>query len=126
MSMVQDFCFDLSSPIPMVHYKIYNIPVSLPLDDFCAAIKLQQWGSCEKMRGYPKPLMDLYEEICQGRSFPDENGKIRSIQLLSIRYFAHFISKCVLARKVANKLSAYDLAFLAAALRKDRTYNLVL
>jgi hypothetical protein len=30
----------------------------------------------------------------------------------------------VLARKVANKLSSCDLAFIAAALRRDRTYNL--
>ena len=68
--------------------------------------------------------MNLYEEIYHGKSFAKENGKIRNIQLPSIQYFALLISKCVLARKVANKLSAYDLAFLAAALRKDRTYNL--
>jgi hypothetical protein len=42
----------------------------------------------------------------------------------SIRYFAYFIAKCVLARKTANKLSSYDLAFISAALRQDRTYNL--
>jgi hypothetical protein len=34
------------------------------------------------------------------------------------------VTKCVLARKVANKLSSYDLAFIAAAVRCDRTYNL--
>jgi hypothetical protein len=76
------------------------------------------------MKERPKPLTDLYEEICQGRSFSGENGKIRNTHLPSIRYFAYFITKCVLARKVANKLSSYDLAFIAAALRGDRTYNL--
>ena len=45
MSVVQDFRFKWSSPNPMVHYKIYNIPVSLPFGDFCAAIKVPQWGS---------------------------------------------------------------------------------
>jgi hypothetical protein len=30
--------------------------------------------------------------------------------------FAYFIVKCVLARKTANKLSSYDLAFISAAL----------
>ena len=50
MSVVQDFRFDSSSPNPMVHYKIYNIPVSLPFGDFCAVIMVQQWGSREKMR----------------------------------------------------------------------------
>jgi hypothetical protein len=68
--------------------------------------------------------MDLYEEICQGRSFTGDNGKIWNIHLPSIRYFAYFITKCVLAKKVASKLSSCDLAFIAAALRGDRTYNL--
>jgi hypothetical protein len=76
------------------------------------------------MRERPRPLLDLYEEICQGRSFSEESGKIRSIHFPSIRYFAYFITKCVLARKTANKLSSYDSAFIAAALRRDRTYNL--
>jgi hypothetical protein len=68
--------------------------------------------------------MDLYEEICQGISFSEESGKIWSIHFPSIRYFAYFIAKCVLARKIANKLSSHDLAFISAALRQDRTYNL--
>jgi hypothetical protein len=68
--------------------------------------------------------MDLYEEICQGRSFSGESGKIQNIYFPSIRYFAYFITKCVLAMKVASKLSSCDLAFIAAALRGDRTYNL--
>jgi hypothetical protein len=68
--------------------------------------------------------MDLYEEICQGRSFSGESGKIQNIYFPYIQYFAYFIAKCVLARKTANKLSSYDLAFISAALRQDRTYNL--
>jgi hypothetical protein len=124
MSVVQDFKFSLSSSNPMVHYKIYNKSVDLPFDVLCAAIRVPQWGSREKMREQPRPLMDLYEEICQGRIFSGESGKIRNIYFPSIRYFAYFITKCVLARKVANKLSSYDLAFIAAAMRRDRTYNL--
>jgi hypothetical protein len=108
----------------MVHYKIYNKSVDLPFDVLCAAIRVPQWGSRERMRERPKPLMDLYEEIFQGRSFTGDNGKIRNIHLPSIQYFAYFITKCVLARKVASKLSSCDLAFIAAALRGDRTYNL--
>ena len=69
MSVVQDFRFNWSLPNPMVHYKIYNIPVSLPFSDFCAAIKVPKWGSLEKIKEKPKPLLDLYKEICQGRSF---------------------------------------------------------
>jgi hypothetical protein len=46
-----------------------------PFDDFCAAIKVPEWGSRKKIKERPRPLMDLYEEICQGRSFSDESGK---------------------------------------------------
>ncbi|KAK1695601.1 hypothetical protein QYE76_012298 [Lolium multiflorum] len=88
------------------------------------AIRVPQWGSCEKIRGLPQELLNLYKMICQGRSFSDDSGKISSIQLPAIRYFAYFITKCVLARKNASKLSIQDLAFLAAALQGDRTYNL--
>jgi hypothetical protein len=108
----------------MVHYKIYNKTVNLPFVDFCVAIKVPQWGSREKIKERPRPLMDLYAEICQGRRFLDESGKIRSIHLPSIRCFACFIARCVLARKIASKLSAYNLDFISAALRQDRTYNL--
>jgi hypothetical protein len=103
---------------------VYNKTVDLPFNVFCAAIRIPQWGSREKMRERPKPLMDLYEEICQGRSFLGESGKIQNIHFPSIRYFAYFITKCVLARKTASKLSSYDLAFISSALRRDRTYNL--
>jgi hypothetical protein len=61
----------------MVHYKIYNKTVDLPFDVFCAAIRVPQWGSCKKIKERPRPLMDLYEEICQGRSFSEESGKIQ-------------------------------------------------
>jgi hypothetical protein len=76
------------------------------------------------MKERPRPLTDLYEEICQGRIFSGENDKIRNIHFPSIRYFAYFITNCVLARKVASMLYSCDLAFIAAALRGDRTYNL--
>jgi hypothetical protein len=124
MSVVQDFRFSWSTSNPMVHYKIYNKSVDLPLDVFCTAIRVPQWGSLEKIRGQPRQLLELYEEICQGKSFTGEGGKIRNIHFPSIRYFALFITKCVLARKSASKLSLHDLAFIAAALRHDRTYNL--
>jgi hypothetical protein len=86
----------------MVHYKIYNKSMDLPFDVFCVAIRVLQWGSRKKMREQTRPLMDLYEEICQGRNFSGESGKIWNIYFPSIRYFAYFITKCVLARKTAS------------------------
>jgi hypothetical protein len=81
MSVVQDFRFSLSSSNPMVHYKIYNKSVDLPFDVFCAAIRVPQWGSHEKIKERPRPLMDLYEEICQGISFLEESGLVAQLVL---------------------------------------------
>jgi hypothetical protein len=124
MSVVQDFRFTYSSDNPMVHYKIYNIPMDISLYDFCTAIKVPYWGSYAKINGQPRHLVELYSEITKSRGLLKEGGKIRLILFPAIRYFTHFIAKCVLARKNANKLSVYDLAFISAALRSDRTYNL--
>ncbi|KAK1611670.1 hypothetical protein QYE76_035343 [Lolium multiflorum] len=115
----KDFEFHRSQTNPMVRYKIYNKTINLPFSDFCAAIRVPQWGSCEKVRGTPRELSNLYTMICNGRSFSDDGGKISSIQLPAIRYFAYFVTKCVLARKNASKLSVQDMAFLAAALQQD-------
>ncbi|KAK1644726.1 hypothetical protein QYE76_062531 [Lolium multiflorum] len=120
----KDFEFHRSQTNPMVRYKIYNKTINLPFSDFCAAIRVPQWGSCEKVRGTPRELSNLYTMICNGRSFSDDGGKISSIQQPAIRYFAYFVTKCVLARRNASKLSVQDMAFLAAALQQDRTYNL--
>ncbi|KAK1617890.1 hypothetical protein QYE76_023407 [Lolium multiflorum] len=76
------------------------------------AIRVPRWGSCEKVRGTPQELSNLYTMICNGRSFSDDGGKISSIQQPSIRYFAYFVTKCVLARRkgwsiTENELNAY-------------------
>src|SRR5215203_6513425 len=99
VSVVQDFEFHRSQTNPMVRYKIYNKTINLPFSDFCAAIRVPQWGSCEKVRGTPQELSNLYTMICHGRSFSDDGGKISSIQQPAIRYFAYFVTKSVLARK---------------------------
>ncbi|KAK1602035.1 hypothetical protein QYE76_071935 [Lolium multiflorum] len=111
-STIEDFEFHRSQTNPMVRYKIYNKTINLPFSDFCAAIRVPQWGSCEKVRGTPRELSNLYTMICNGRSFSDDGGKISSIQQPAIRYFAYFVTKCVLARRkgwsiTENELNAY-------------------
>ncbi|KAK1609500.1 hypothetical protein QYE76_033173 [Lolium multiflorum] len=98
----KDFEFHRSQTNPMVRYKIYNKTINLPFSDFCAAIRVPRWGSCEKVRGTPRELSNLYTMICNGRSFSDDGGKISSIQQPAIRYFAYFVTKCVLARRNAR------------------------
>ncbi|KAK1616525.1 hypothetical protein QYE76_022042 [Lolium multiflorum] len=92
-SMIEDFEFHRSQTNPMVRYKIYNKTIDLPFSDFCTAIRVPRWGSCEKIRGTPRELSNLYTRICNGRSFSNDSGKISSIQQPAIRYFAYFITK---------------------------------
>ncbi|KAK1646988.1 hypothetical protein QYE76_064793 [Lolium multiflorum] len=110
----KDFEFHRSQTNPMVRYKIYNKTINLPFSDFCAAIRVPRWGSCEKVRGTPRELSNLYTMICNGRSFSDDGGKISSIQQPAIRYFAYFVTKCVLARRNAIRLPAPALLNLDA------------
>ncbi|KAK1620328.1 hypothetical protein QYE76_025845 [Lolium multiflorum] len=71
-SMIEDFKFNWSRSDPMVQYKIYNKAVNLSFSVFCAAIGVPQWGSCEKIRGTPRELSDLYTRICNGRSLSND------------------------------------------------------
>ncbi|KAK1616549.1 hypothetical protein QYE76_022066 [Lolium multiflorum] len=75
-SMIEDFEFHRSRTDPMVRYKIYNKTIDLPFSDFCTAIRVPQWGSCEKIRGTPRELSNLYTRICNGRSFSND-GEIQ-------------------------------------------------
>ncbi|KAK1682862.1 hypothetical protein QYE76_043710 [Lolium multiflorum] len=73
-SMIEDFEFHRSQTNPMVRYKIYNKTIDLPFSDFCTAIRVPRWGSCEKIRGTPRELSNLYTRICNGRSFSNDSG----------------------------------------------------
>ncbi|KAK1608186.1 hypothetical protein QYE76_031859 [Lolium multiflorum] len=118
---IEDLC-KITPPSSMIEYmkdivsnkrKIPNEEISTMLANYSfngkvpkklgdPAIRVPQWGSCEKIRGLPQELLSLYKMICHGRSFSEDGGKISSIQLPAIRYFAYFITKCVLARKNAT------------------------
>ncbi|KAK1697794.1 hypothetical protein QYE76_014491 [Lolium multiflorum] len=72
----KDFEFHRSRTDPMVRYKIYNKTIDLPFSDFCTAIRVPQWGSCEKIRGTPRELSDLYTRICNGRSLSNDGENL--------------------------------------------------
>ncbi|KAK1663680.1 hypothetical protein QYE76_051839 [Lolium multiflorum] len=81
-SMIEDFEFHRSQTDPMVRYKIYNKTINLPFSDFCTAIRVPRWGSCEKIRGTPRELSNLYTRICNGRSFSNDGAISRFGSLL--------------------------------------------
>ncbi|KAK1698527.1 hypothetical protein QYE76_015224 [Lolium multiflorum] len=85
-SMIEDFEFHRSRTDPMVRYKIYNKTIDLPFSDF---FRVPQWGSCEKIRGTPRELSDLYTRICNGRSLSNDGGYPPGVSGFSDRGFLH-------------------------------------
>ncbi|KAK1653804.1 hypothetical protein QYE76_071609 [Lolium multiflorum] len=83
-SMIEDFEFHRSQTDPMVRYKIYNKTIDLPFSDFCTAIRVPRWGSCEKIRGTPRELSNLYTRICNGRSFSNDGELFSSAAFSAI------------------------------------------
>ena len=53
-----------------------------------------------------------------------QRGKIRNIQLPSIRYFTYYLATSILGRENTSNISNYYLAFLAATLNGNTKYNL--
>ncbi|KAK1692734.1 hypothetical protein QYE76_009431 [Lolium multiflorum] len=80
----KDFEFHRSRTDPMVRYKIYNKTIDLPFSDFCTAIRVPQWGSCEKIRGTPRELSNLYTRICNGRSFSNDGVRLPAPALFNL------------------------------------------
>ncbi|KAK1683915.1 hypothetical protein QYE76_044763 [Lolium multiflorum] len=80
----KDFEFHRSQTDPMVRYKIYNKTIDLPFSDFCTAIRVPRWGSCEKIRGTPRELSNLYTRICNGRSFSNDSVRLPAPALFNL------------------------------------------
>ncbi|KAK1629719.1 hypothetical protein QYE76_004034 [Lolium multiflorum] len=53
------------------------------------AIGVPQWGSCEKIRGTPQELSDLYTRICNGRSLSNDEIQLsgKSSEFLQMALF---------------------------------------
>ncbi|KAK1628221.1 hypothetical protein QYE76_002536 [Lolium multiflorum] len=98
----KDFKFNWSRSDPMVQYKIYNKAVNLPFSVFCAAIGVPQWGSCEKIRGTPRELSDLYTRICNGRSLSNDEIQLsgKSSEFLQMALFYQNIDGARRAKEV--------------------------
>ncbi|KAK1645820.1 hypothetical protein QYE76_063625 [Lolium multiflorum] len=56
------------------------------------AIGVPQWGSCEKIRGTPRELSDLYTRICNGRSLSNDGLNFSSRNLLDSAAGGTFMS----------------------------------
>ena len=109
---------------PTIEFRIYDGVKTMTLAEFCDILGVQNVGRTDRINTQPAGLKALYISLCSGDPKEIRRGKISGILFPHIRYFAYYIARGVLARGNTSNISAPDLAILAAALGRDRTYNL--
>ncbi|KAK1602819.1 hypothetical protein QYE76_017807 [Lolium multiflorum] len=121
---VESFNISNSPFTPSVKFKIYDMPITMKLKDFCAALDIAPIGTAKKIKNRPKALMELYREVTNDDDRTIQRGKIRNIHLPAIRYFTYYLATSILGRENTSNISSYHLAFLVAALTGSTPYHL--
>ncbi|KAK1669702.1 hypothetical protein QYE76_057861 [Lolium multiflorum] len=121
---VESFKFHNTQYEPTVAFKIYDIPVTMELEEFCRALDIAPVGTARRIDDNPRDLLELYRGITEDDCRTIQRGKIRNIQLPAIKYFAYYIATSILGRENTSNISSYHLAFLNAALTGETPYHL--
>ncbi|KAK1628630.1 hypothetical protein QYE76_002945 [Lolium multiflorum] len=121
---VESFKFHNTQYEPTVAFKIYDIPVTMELEEFCRALDIAPIGTARRIDDNPRDLLELYRGITEDDCRTIQRGKIRNIQLPAIKYFAYYIATSILGRENTSNISSYHLAFLNAALTGETSYHL--
>ncbi|KAK1632835.1 hypothetical protein QYE76_007150 [Lolium multiflorum] len=121
---VESFKFHNAQFEPTVAFKIYDIPVTMKLEEFCRALDIAPVGTARRIDDNPRDLLELYRGITEDDCRTIQRGKIRNIQLPAIKYFAYYIATSILGRENTSNISSYHLAFLNAALTGETSYHL--
>ena len=124
-TFIESFKFCNAPYTPTIKFRIYNMPITMKLSEFGAALDIAPVGTAKKIDDRPKALMELYREVTNDDDRTIQRGKIRNIQLPAIRYFTYYLTTSILGRENTSNISSYHLAFLAAALNGNTSYNLV-
>ncbi|KAK1610313.1 hypothetical protein QYE76_033986 [Lolium multiflorum] len=121
---VESFKFHNTEYEPTVAFKIYDIPVTMKLEEFCRALGIAPVGTARRIDDNPRDLLELYRGITEDDCRTIQRGKIRNIQLPAIKYFAYYIATSILGRENTSNISSYHLAFLNVALTGETPYHL--
>ncbi|KAK1697140.1 hypothetical protein QYE76_013837 [Lolium multiflorum] len=121
---VESFKFHNTEYEPTVAFKIYDIPVTMKLEEFCCALGIAPVGTTRRIDDNPRDLLELYRGITGDDCRTIQRGKIRNIQLPAIKYFAYYIGTSILGRENTSNISSYHLAFLNVALTGETPYHL--
>src|SRR3954462_313839 len=83
----ESFTFDNSIYKPSVKFRIYDMPITMPLSNFCDILGVRNTGTSKKIQDKPTDLLALYREVTNDVICAAQRGKIRNIQIPAIRYF---------------------------------------
>jgi hypothetical protein len=122
-TFVESFSFHNTAYNPYVAFKIYNRSVTLPLPRFCDIIGIPMFGTMKRMKDIPADMLELYRGVTNDDDRRAQCGKIRNIQLPTIRYFTYYLATSILGRENTSNISHYHLAFLVTALNNSTKYN---
>ena len=75
-------------------------------------------------QGIAARVVGFYHELSYDDHRTTQRHKIRNIKFPAIRCFTHYLASSVLSRENTSNISNYHLAFLAAALKNNKIYNL--
>ncbi|KAK1661476.1 hypothetical protein QYE76_049635 [Lolium multiflorum] len=121
---VESFKFHNTEYEPTVAFKIYDIPVTMKLEEFCFALGIAPVGTARRIDDNPRDLLELYRGITGDDCRTIQRGKIRNIQLPAIKYFVYYVGTSILGRENTSNISSYHLAFLNVALTGETPYHL--
>ena len=62
-TFVEIFSFDNSHFRPAVSFKIYDMPFTMTLVNFCVSIGIAPSGTVKKIQGSPRELLELYRRV---------------------------------------------------------------
>jgi hypothetical protein len=121
---VESFKFTNSHFKPSIAFKIYDKPITMSLEKFCGILGIPMFGTTKKIQNRPADLLELYRGVNNDDDRTAQRGKIRNIQLPTIRYFAYYLATSILGRENTSNIFNYHLAFLATALDIGKKYSL--
>jgi hypothetical protein len=121
---VESFKFTNSPFKPSIAFKIYDKSITMSSEKFCCILGIPMFGTTKRIQNQPADLLELYRGVTNDDDRTAQRGKIRNIQLPTIRYFSYYLATSILGRENTSNISNYHLAFLATALDVSKKYNL--
>ena len=94
----------------------------MSLYEFCAVCKIPFEGSLEEP--HCKDVDGFIDTITVGETRKVSDARITSIHFPVLRYFAIFVSRCLIGRGNSGNLSAPDIVILRHALFRDTTFSI--